>query len=314
MELQRLGRYRLVAPLTVPSAVCRFYRAAHEEDGPEQPSGYLAKLLVPGTGSDDVLRAQFQHEARLLSAFNHPGIPALHAQGEQDGVPYIVMDRVIGVNLAQLLGHDTAEPRAVTKELAVYIMAQLADALRHMHDVEIVGDDGGPVALAALHRDICPANVLVSTEGDVLLCDFGSATSRWLEPGHDMAQAGHKAYMAPERITGSAEATARSDLFSMAVVLWEMLRGERCFKAEDDLKTMDAIVRFDISHSSRRVSGLSPKLGEIVRKNLDRDPARRYTGAYQMLQRLSQAPEAQAAEASRTELARLVRELTPAES
>lgn len=313
MELQRLGRYRLVAPLTVPSAICRFYRAAHEEDDPQQASGYLAKLLVPGSANDEVLQAQFRHEARLLSAFNHPGIPALHAHGEQDGVPYIVMDRIVGVNLAQLLGHDAGEPRALGKELAVYVMAQLADALRHMHEVEIVAEDGGPVALDAVHRDICPANVLVSVDGDVMLCDFGSSTSRWLEPEHDMAQAGHKAYMAPERITGSAEATPRSDLFSMAVVLWEMLRGERCFKADDDLKTMDAIVRFDIGHSSRRVSGLSPKLGEIVRKNLDRDPTRRYTGAYQMLQRLSQAPEAQAAETSRTELARLVRELTPPE-
>ncbi|MBL8975134.1 MAG: hypothetical protein JNK56_31335, partial [Myxococcales bacterium] len=87
-------------------------------------------------------------------------------------------------------------------------------------------------------------------------------------------------------------------------------KGQRCFKADDDLKTMDAIVKFDISHSSRRLAGLSAKLGDIVRKNLDRDPARRYSSAYQMLQRLAQTPEAAAAERAQSELATLVREVS----
>jgi serine/threonine-protein kinase len=89
-----------------------------------------------------------------------------------------------------------------------------------------------------------------------------------------------------------------------------MLKGQRCFKAEDDLKTMDAIVKFDISHASRRLAGLSAKLGDIVRKNLDRDPARRYSTAYQLLQRLAQTPEASAAERAQSELASLVREVS----
>jgi serine/threonine-protein kinase len=112
--------------------------------------------------------------------------------------------------------------------------------------------------------------------------------------------------MAPERIVGTGDATVQTDLFSLAVVLWEMLKGERCFREATDLKTMDAIVRFDISHSSRRVQGLSPKLSEILRRNLDRDPARRYASAFQVLQRLAQSPEAKDAEQSRLELATLV--------
>ena len=98
--------------------------------------------------------------------------------------------------------------------------------------------------------------------------------------------AGHVAYKAPERVTGSGKATVKSDLFSLAVILWEMLRGERCFNAGNELETMDEIVRFDISHSSRRVSGLSSKLSEVLRRNLDRDPERRYPHAYKVLQRL----------------------------
>src|SRR5690606_1983085 len=91
-------------------------------------------------------------------------------------------------------------------------------------------------------------------------------------------------------------------------MLWEILRGERCFTAGNELETMDEIVRFDISHSSRRVSGLSSKLSEVLRRNLDRDPERRYPHAYKVLQRLSQSPEAGAAETSRQELSRMVAE------
>ena len=115
-------------------------------------------------------------------------------------------------------------------------------------------------------------------------------------------------YKAPERVTGSGKATIKSDLFALGVMLWEMLRGERCFVAGNELETMDQIVRFDISHASRRVSGLSSKLSEVLRRNLDRDPERRYPDAYKVLQRLSQSPEAGAAEKSRQELARLVTE------
>jgi serine/threonine-protein kinase len=310
MELHSLGKFRLVAPFSVRSALCRFYLARQESDLEEAPPTYLAKLLLPSTGSyAATLRAQFEHEIGLMRAFNHHSIPSVHAAGEQDGVAYLVMDRVDGIDLAQLLGHGTDTPRGVSKEVAVYIMGQLADALRHVHALEELDDENKPQSVEVIHRDICPGNVLLSTEGDVLLSDFGAAASRWLEPEHDMAQAGHKAYMAPERVSGSGGATQKTDLFAMAVILWEMLRGQRCFGGEDDLKVMDEIVRFDISKSSRRVSGLSPKLSDILRKNLDRDPGRRYTGAYQMLQRLAQAPEAQAAEQSRLELAQMVSEL-----
>ena len=316
MELRSVGRFVLVAPLEVPSRASRLYLARQLDDPEDTPPAYVAKLLLLGrSGSEqDMQRAQFEHEARLLKAFNHPSIPAVHGGSEQDGVSYLVMELIDGVDLAHLLGHDVQQPRALAPELAVYVMGQLAEAVRYAHQFEIIDEEGEAMALDVLHRDICPANVLVSRDGDVLLTDFGAARSRWLDPRHDAVETGHKAYMAPERVTGTAAATVQSDLFAMATMLWEMLRGERCFRAEDDLKTMDAIARFEISHPSRRVTGLSSKLGEVLRKNLDRDPARRYDSAYHMLQRLSQAPEAKAAERARLELAGLVAEMAPRRS
>jgi serine/threonine protein kinase len=308
MELRGLGRYRLVDDVPGPSPHARYHRARHEDEPDAEPPAYLAKLLVPGRGPDAALRrGQFEHEVRLLKSFNHSCIPTLHAAGEQDGVAYMVLDRVDGVSLATLLGHATGKPRALHREVAVYVLGQLVEAVRHVHSLEYL-EAGEPTPLGVVHRDLGPHAVWVSRRGDVVLYDFSLAYSQWLPPEHDERHAGAPAYMAPERLAPEARATEGSDLFAMAAILWECLRGERLFQGQSDAATREAIERFDISQPSRRVAGLSPKLGEIVRKNLDRDPARRYSGAYQMLQRLAQAPEAKAAEKSRQALAQLVQE------
>jgi serine/threonine-protein kinase len=307
MELHSIGGYTLLSPLRVERGAARFFRARGNEEPQDAPATYLAKVLLPGRGPhEEILAAQFRHEAQLLEACNHPGIPGLHATGEQDGVAYIVMDWVDGVDLACLLGHDRGQPAKLSREVAVYVMALLADALHHAHGIETV-QDGRPVPLGLVHRDLCPSNVFLSRQGDVLLGDFGAARSLWLAPEHDMPRAGHLAYLAPERLREPATpATPAADLFSLAVMLWEALRGERCFRGDSDTATLEAIGRVDPAALTRKVPGLSAKLSEVLRRNLDPDPARRYEDAYQMLQRLSQAPEARAAEQARAELARMV--------
>ncbi len=309
MELRSLGKYRLVSELPQAGESYRVYLVRHEDEPTEGRPTYVAKLFQPprsSIGADAARRrATFEHEVKMLQSINHPSCPTLHASGDQDGIPYMVMDRVDGVQLSVLLGHHDNAPRALTKEVAVYIMGQLADALRHLHTLEFM-DDGGPTPLALVHRNINPTNVMVSRNGDAVLIGFGASRSAWLASDHDDAGAGDLAYMAPERILPGGEANQSTDLFSMAVMLWEMLRGERCLAAQTDDLVREAITRFDISQASRRVSGLSPKLSEIVRKNLDRDPGRRYTGAYQMLQRLAQSPEAGFAEQSRAALGEAV--------
>jgi len=304
MQLQHLGRYRLVAPLPVESAAFRLF-SAQLEDEPEAPPSFVVKLMEAGRGSDGpARRARFEHEVKLLGSVNHPCIPQLHAAGEQDGVPYLVIDRIEGVDLATLCGLAGPSPRALGKEMAVFVLGQLADAVRHLHELE--SEDGKP--LDVVHRDLCPTRVVLTKSGDVVLTDLSTARSRWLAREHDDPDVGTLAYRAPERMPqagGDAVASQQSDLFSLAVVLWEVLRGQRCFPGSDDA-VREAMAKFEPAHPSRRVAGLSPKLAEILRKNLDRDPARRYADAYQMLQRLAQAPEARAAEQSREALAELV--------
>src|SRR5688572_32836408 len=113
MELRGLGRYRLVQPLATSSA-CEIHLARHEDEPEQGAPSYLVKLLPPPRGPHAARRrAQLDHEVRLLKSFNHPCIPTLHASGEQDGIAYLVLDRVDGVDLATLL---RSEERRVGKE------------------------------------------------------------------------------------------------------------------------------------------------------------------------------------------------------
>ena len=309
MQSRCLGAYSLVRPLAVTTSTHHLYLARHESDDESVPASYVAKIL-PHRSDEfaSAQRARFVHECQLLSAFNHPCIPALREFGEVEGASYLIQEYVQGINLAELLGHDIGTPRALPKEMALYVMAQVADALDHIHDFSYIADNGKTQELGAIHRDVCPANVFLSLYGDVVLGDFDAATSVLLMPDYAAQDLGHAAYKAPERIVGASQCTAQSDLFALTVMLWEMLRGERCFFGDSEIKTIESIVRFDISHSSRKVIGLSSKLSEVLRKNLDRDPERRFASSYQILQRLAQAPEAAAAEKSREGLTLLVRE------
>jgi serine/threonine-protein kinase len=326
MQPRVLGPFCLVRPLDVPTAVHRLFLANRFDDTtPEsraatlphaqaatQAPTHVIKLLPPrGDETGRVQRARFLHERQLLHALNHPCIPSLEGYGESDGVLFYASDYIEGVNLAQLLGHDAlpaspANCRRLPKEIAVYILAQIADALDHLHDFAFADENGNTRELNGVHRDLCPANIFLSKDGNVILGDYDAAISCLLAPEIAAFDAGHVAYKAPERLIGGKEAGPKSDLFALAVVLWEMLKGERCFAGETEVQTLDAIVRFDINHSSRKVSGLSSKLSEVLRRNLDRDPERRFDDAYQVLQRLAQSPEAAHAEAARAQLGQMV--------
>ena len=307
MERSSIGEYRIVERVSTGSPPCMHFFATRQDDPGEVPE-YFVKALSVGTQQpeQEALRAQFDHEIQLMSGLNHPNVPSLHAEGDEDGLRYYVTDRVFGVDLAELMGHRTNTPRALGAEIAVYLLAQVANALVALHGLEALGADDKPELLDILHRDICPANILLSTEGDVLLTDFGTASSRWLSLSHTVRDAGARAYMAPERVIAGGAASVQTDLFALAVILWEMLRGERCLRGVDDLRTMENIARFDISNAQNRITGLSPRLSEVLRRNLDKDPARRFPTSHHVLSRLSQATESSQAARARVELGALV--------
>jgi serine/threonine protein kinase/tetratricopeptide (TPR) repeat protein len=230
------------------------------------------KILPPKSAESDDRRRRFEDEARAASALNHPGIAHIYDVGEADGIHFIAMEHVDGESLDQRM----ARSRLTTSEITD-IGTRLADALAMAHGQGVT------------HRDIKPSNLMINAEGRLKVLDFGLAKLRpTLGTGSDNATTqtmtqpgvvmGTVQYMSPEQALGR-EADHRSDLFSTGIVLYQMATGKLPFSGSTPTETITEIVRSE----PRAVSELSPvtppELERIIRKCLEKDPARRYQSA-----------------------------------
>lgn len=209
------------------------------------------KLLAPERAGDPRFAAHFEREARALAALNHPHIVDVYDFGESGGYYYLLMEYVDGVNLRQLL-----QAKRLTPEEALTIVPPVCDALQCAHDHGIV------------HCDIKPENLLVDKAGVVKIADFGIA--RIVEPRSGVSVeepsgtslAGTPDYSAPEQATGRAD--HRADIYSLGVVLYEMLTGER--------------PKGKIEAPSRHVQ-VDVRIDEIVLRALEKQPELRFPTA-----------------------------------
>jgi tRNA A-37 threonylcarbamoyl transferase component Bud32 len=211
------------------------------------------KVLHQDASRDPAFAERFLREARALARLSHPGIVGVHDFGEVDGLFYLVMEFVDGVDLRRTIRGGELAPRQ-----ALSIVRELCDALQYAHDEGIV------------HRDIKPENVLIDRRGRVKIADFGLAKLA----GAAMSGAGALTatgqvmgtphYMAPEQIERPHDVDHRADIYSLGVVLYEMLTGSL------------PLGRFEAP--SRRVD-IDVRLDEIVLRTLEREPARRYQHA-----------------------------------
>ena len=228
------------------------------------------KLLAPGAAADPERIKRFVQEARSASALSHPGIVTIYEVDEQDGTTFIAMELVDGVPLDGLLAGG---PLPVARALDV--AAQIASALEAAH------------ARGIVHRDIKPANVIVSEDGRVKVLDFGLAKLFEGAPTAETVSAlatrqgqvmGTPAYMSPEQAE-ARPVDARSDIFSLGAVLYEMLAGRRAFAGDSDVGVITAILR-DRPPLLRSVRPDAPAgLQAIVDRALAKDPAARYANA-----------------------------------
>jgi Tol biopolymer transport system component len=242
------------------------------------------KVLPEEMAADPERRARFEREARAVAALNHPNIVTVHSVEEADGVHFITMELVEGRTLAELL---PKEGFSLGKLLGFAI--PLADGVASAHRSGIA------------HRDLKPDNIMVDGGGRLKILDFGLAKARDpMGPDAGLTQAptatvetgegkilGTVAYMSPEQAEGKP-IDARTDIFSLGTILYEMATGERPFRGDTKMSTIGSILKDDPVPVTERKRSLPRDLGRIVRRCLAKDPDRRYQTALDLRNELEE--------------------------
>ncbi len=265
MTLPRaFGPYQLVEKLGQGGMAEVFKALAFGASGFEKT--VVVKTLLTELRGDAQFERMFIEEARLHARLHHQNLIQVHELGIADGCYFVRLDWVDGADLASL---TKAQP--MPEPLALWVADQLLLALDFVHRAK---DDGGRL-LGLVHRDVSPANVLLSVEGEVRLADFGIAKATLLK---DVTRAGVRkgnyAYMSPEQVTGRP-LSGSSDQFALAVTLVELLTGARPFDGATPLETMDRVREAERPALANVREGLRPVLWKAFAKN----PADRFATA-----------------------------------
>jgi serine/threonine-protein kinase len=255
-RVQTIGRYRLESVLG-QGAMATVYRA---RDG---ASGRVVALKVmegaPGDGPE--LKARFLREAEAAGRLHHRNVAAVYEVGEEGGRPFIAMEYVEGTDLATAL----RERATLSLEWKLDVLRQICEGLDCAH------------AHGVVHRDLKPENVRLRPDGEVKIVDFGMARLASTKLTQQGALLGTVHYMSPEQVEGR-EVDARSDVFAVGVVAYELFAGRKPFDGESPTQVLYRIVHEPADMSLIPSTPYSPGLEAIVARALAKAPADRYPG------------------------------------
>ncbi len=265
----------------------------------------VLKRVLRERATDANFVRMFLDEARLASQLQHPNIAQVYDIGKLGDSYFFTMEYVHGETVRALLHRSHALRKPIPIACVLTIVAGAAAGLQHAH--ERIGFDGRPLGI--VHRDVSPSNLMVSYEGHVKVVDFGVAKAEHRDvETRSGAVKGKIGYMSPEQCRG-APLDRRSDLFSLGIVMWEMLTSERRFKRGSDFENMAAIVNEESPLVSSRRHEVPPELDAIARRLLDRDPATRYQTSDELLEDLERVAVQTGSVLSVASLGRFIREL-----
>jgi serine/threonine-protein kinase len=235
------------------------------------------KRLHPHFAKDLEFVKMFLDEAKLAARVQHPNVvPTLDVVAE-DGELFLVLDYVKGESVSALVRAATADGKKLPVDIASAIAV---GALRGVDAAHEAKDERGE-ALNIVHRDISPQNIIVGADGVPRLLDFGVAKARArLSTTRDGALKGKIPYMAPEQLDGKT--SRRTDIYSIGVVLWEMLSGRRLFQADTEMQVMTLVVRGEIAPPSSFNDAVPAELDRICARALRLEPDARYATAHEM--------------------------------
>lgn len=240
------------------------------------------KRVRPELAHDPLYRSMFEDEARLGMLLRHPNIVRVYDAREVGNTFIMIMEYVNGPSLDALLGPAQKRAQAMPVQLVAYIGLEIAKALEYAHSAK----DFKGKHLGIIHRDVSPHNVLVGHEGLVKLLDFGLANASVHKTEHAPSTAGGKlGYLAPEVIEDKL-IDGRVDVFSLGVMMWEALSGQRLFLGESDQETVHNILHKEIIPPSYLNGSVPAQLDRIIARMLARNPQHRFASTRELAKEL----------------------------
>ncbi len=283
---ERLGRYRVVRPLARGGMAELFLARASGIQGFEKL--VVVKRVLPELARDADYVGMFLDEARLAARMHHSNLVQVYDIGEADGLPFYAMEYLDGHDVREIIRALQARREKLPIEHALLITIGVAAALHYAHEMK---DEEGRT-LGIVHRDVSPQNVAVTFDGGIKLFDFGVAKAkrRTTETRHGTLK-GKIQYMSPEQCRGD-EVDRRSDVFSVAILLWELMTGRRLYGGNSDFGVMKSIAESDAPKPSLVWPECPPELEAIVMRGLRREKQ----GRFATMEELQLALEAYARE------------------
>ena len=279
----RFGPYLILRKLG-EGAMAKVYLAQRTDERGMREEVALKVLRREYSGKPEIL-SLLRREAVIGGKMRHPHVIGTLEFGEIDGLPYLAMEYVQGVTVADLLEMVEGQGRGLPPELVASLMIQVCDGLGYAHNLR--GKEG---ELGVVHRDLKPGNVMVSLSGVAKVMDFGVAKIKMY--GGDITTVhrttrGTPAYMSPEQARGD-HLTHHSDIFTTGLLLYEMLTGCKPFVAESFSELLRKVREGELTAQSEDVEAASPGMGRIFRRATALEPLRRYPDAGWMKEDLEQ--------------------------
>jgi serine/threonine-protein kinase len=270
-----LGRYRIVQQLARGGMGVVYLARTEGAQGFTRP--VIVKRIIPDLAADEATARSFVREARILANLQHPGIVnVIDFDREPSGAYVMVLEYVHGYNLGQWHKFVVDTRKQLPVDYAIYIMVRVLDALHYAHT--FVRPDGVPMQI--VHRDVSPGNILVDTQGHVKLLDFGIARADQTEEykTRDGMFKGKLTYAAPEVYDGSTS-SPKSDVYSAAVVLYQLLAGENPFKGKNMSEIVRRVLTEKLPPISVKREDITPELDAALTMALSKSPDDRFPTA-----------------------------------
>ena len=274
---QTFGKYQILERIAT-GGMAEIYKAKLEGIGGFERL-FAIKRILPHLSQNADYVAMLVEEAKVAGLLSHANIVQILDLGQVGQIWYIAMEYVHGADLGAALKRASKKGLCLPVPHAVFIILELLKGLEYAHKRQVMRD-GKAVPLNIIHRDISPPNILLSFQGEVKLTDFGiaRASHRMLETEAGVVK-GRYDYMSPEQAKSAKDLDHRSDLFSVGIVLYQMLTGVHPFQADTELGTRDRIRLGQFEPVTRVNPSIPMALETIVGQALDGDRDKRFSSA-----------------------------------